>query len=456
MRTTIPAAQLVREVCQAAYRGEAAAFIGSGISVPSGLPNWTSLLRPMLDNLGIFLRPSGEDLPLFAQHLVNLSAGNRGALVAQLKEAIQRRGAKPNYYHRAIARSSIELVWTTNYDTLLEQAYGAYPAIVRARDTDMSLVGDPDAVADLSLAVLQTPLWRRALTMGFAAASLPIYTVRRQNGKVDSSELLDKSVEQMEGGVGILTIHPTARLDIIDLARRRLVPWTSRGGGVVMADLLARDLTENVYLRILPDIVSSAKKHGTVLSLGASFRSANIFDSLDAAQWAEVEFQIELANMLRADGCDVIIESPGHARPAHIREISRRLSAAGHPVMPLGPIPTDVAAGEDHVSAAIGATLMGLAGAAHILAAVTREEHTGGIPSTASTLEAVRASRVAAHVIDIDRLGDVSADELVVRRRAQARTCVAGRTRRGCDRCADVCPLWSVLEHQNADVSGRK
>jgi phosphomethylpyrimidine synthase len=310
----------------------------------------------------------------------------------------------------------------------------------------------PDIVADLSLAVLHPAPWQRALDLGFAAASLPIYTVRRRHGRIDPAELLEKSLEQLEGGIGLLTIHPTARRDIMDLARTRLVPWTSRGGGIVMADLLTRHVNENVYLKILPDIAHSAKKHGAVISLGATFRSANIFDSLDSAQWAEVEFQIELADMLRADGCDVIIESPGHARPAHIRQISERLCAARHPVMPLGPIPTDAAAGEDHVSAAIGATLMGLAGAAHVLAAVTREEHTGGIPSVASTLEAVRAARVAAHVIDID-LGDVSADERVVRRRTEARTCVEGRTNRGCDRCADVCPLWSVHEHEKAEAA---
>ncbi|MFB6449098.1 phosphomethylpyrimidine synthase ThiC [Bradyrhizobium tunisiense] len=308
----------------------------------------------------------------------------------------------------------------------------------------------PDIVADLSLALLHPPIWQRALTMGFATSSLPIYTVRRQEGRVDPAELLEKAVEQLEGGVGLLTIHPTARQDIIDLAKRRLVPWTSRGGGIVMSDLFARNLTENVYLKILPDIACFAKKHGAVISIGASFRSANIFDSLDLAQWAEVEFQIQLADMLRAEGCGVIIESPGHARPSQIIQISQRLAAAGHPVMPLGPIPTDAAAGEDHISAAIGATLMGIAGAAHILAAVTREEHTGGVPSVTSTIEAVRAARVAAHVIDIDRLGDVSADELAVRRRVEARTCVEGRIRRGCDRCADVCPLWSVQEHAKA------
>ena len=94
----------------------------------------------------------------------------------------------------------------------------------------------PDIVADLSLAILQPPPWRRALEMGFAAASLPIYTVRRREGRVDPAELLERSVEQMEGGIGLLTIHPTARRDImglckepsspVDLARR----WNCYGG----------------------------------------------------------------------------------------------------------------------------------------------------------------------------------------------------------------------------------
>lgn len=62
--------------------------------------------------------------------------------------------------------------------------------------------GGPDIVSDLSLVALEQPLWKRALSMGFAAASLPIYTVGRQNARIDPLELLDKTVEQMEGTFG--------------------------------------------------------------------------------------------------------------------------------------------------------------------------------------------------------------------------------------------------------------
>lgn len=80
-------------------------------------------------------------------------------------------------------------------------------------------------------------------------------------------------------------------------------------------------------------------------------------------------------------------------------------------------------------------------GAAHILAAVTREEHTGGIPDLPSTVEAVRAAKVAAHIIDMHLLGDVAADWAVVKDRVSYRTCVAGKVSRGCARCGITCPL---------------
>ena len=146
MKTTISVDQLTKDVSKAAFRGEAAAFVGAGVSSPSDLPTWADLIRPMVADLGINFRNCGEDIPLMTQHLVNISAGNRGRLVAQLQEKIQRQTSKPNHYHRSIVASAIDLIWTTNYDTLLEQAYGSYPVAIRARDTDMSLVSDPDSV----------------------------------------------------------------------------------------------------------------------------------------------------------------------------------------------------------------------------------------------------------------------------------------------------------------------
>jgi phosphomethylpyrimidine synthase len=299
----------------------------------------------------------------------------------------------------------------------------------------------PDIIADLSIVPTTKPLWQIVLEAGFTASTLPIYTTTRKGSVVDPEELLEIALTQMEAGVGLLTIHPTATREIISATDKRLTPWTSRGGGIVIRDLLARDSNENVYSVILPDLINAAKKYGAALSIGASFRSANIFDSRDTAQLGEIEAQIRIANIISAQGVGVIIESPGHARPIDIQLTARQLAATGIPIMPLGPIPTDAAVGFDHVAAAIGATIMGMEGAAHVLAAVTREEHTGGIPSVESTIEAVRSARVAAHIIGIHRLGLTQIDAGIVNERVKHRTCVAGKQTHGCSRCGPVCPL---------------
>lgn len=304
----------------------------------------------------------------------------------------------------------------------------------------------PEIISDLSIISPDNgaPLWQRVLReTSAAAACLPVYTVSRtRQGLIDPSELLDVAIEQMEGGVGLLTIHPTPSREIQELAAGRLVPCTSRGGGLVIADAESRGWKEeNAYLKILPQLIAHAKRNGTVLSLGASYRSANIFDSGDAAQIAEISAQAELARAIRSQGVDVIIESPGHARPKDIKKLAVLLRATGAPIMPLGPIPTDTAIGQDHISSAIGAVLIGLEGCAHILAAVTREEHTGGIPSLESTIEAVAAARVAARVIDLDQLDDDEPDQTVANARSNGRTCVVGKRSGGCDRCVKACPL---------------
>lgn len=304
-----------------------------------------------------------------------------------------------------------------------------------------SLPSPPDIIADLSLKRLNIPIWVRAREYGFATSALPVYTVRRRDGRIDEGELLARCQEQIGAGISMLTIHPTPTRELVALSARRRVPCTSRGGGLVIRDLMLGDGADNVYMRILPELTRAARDAGVVLSLGATFRSANIFDSNDEAQRREIASQIDLANELRASGCSVVIESPGHARPRDIESISDVLATSGYPIMPLGPIPTDAAAGQDHVSSAIGATLLGLRGAAHILAAVTREEHTGGVPSVSSIVEAAEAARVAAHIIDLHTLDDVANDEAAVSWRSGHRTCVVGQAQSGCNRCAATCPL---------------
>lgn len=298
----------------------------------------------------------------------------------------------------------------------------------------------PDIISDVSLAVPSCgcPIWEYALQKkNYIVGTVPIYFVKNKE-TIDPRKLLTVIEDQLSKGVKIITIHPTPTLKLINLSQSRITPVTSRGGGIVIRDLLSNHRKENICLTCLDPIADLCQKYNAALSIGTTFRSANVIDSMDTVQKAEIQMQIELAESL-CKKIPVILEMPGHASPEKIRELNLILKDCPFPIMPLGPIVTDTGVGMDHITAALGVTLMGLDGNAQIISAVTREEHTGNIPSVESTREAVLTARLAAHVIDMDQLHDYSSDYQYAI--ARKKSCIAGQHTSGCSRCGDYCPL---------------
>lgn len=316
----------------------------------------------------------------------------------------------------------------------------------------------PDIVTDLSIVGKfgDTPLWKTVINeTPFAAATVPIYLAKWYNNKLDPKNLLEIAIEQMEEGVSILTIHPTPTFELLNISSKRIIPFTSRGGGLVIQDLINRNNpSENIYLEILEDLILAAKKTNTVLSIGTTFRPGNIFDSLDDTHMHEISHQIELANLINSKGVGVIIEGPGHCRPKDIKRVSKILSSTKYPIMALGPIPLDSAVGLDHIAGAIGATLLGVNGSAHIISAVTREEHTGGVPNLNSTLEAIECAHVAAKIIDLEILNEDNEELNIARLRATKKSCVANGNTSGCTRCSNICPL--IIDFLNSQDTAQK
>jgi phosphomethylpyrimidine synthase len=137
------------------------------------------------------------------------------------------------------------------------------------------------------------------------------------------------------------------------------------------------------------------------LSLGDGFRPGTILDATDGAQLEELMILGELAKRARARGVQTMIEGPGHVPLQQIQAnmlLQKRL-CDGAPFYILGPLPTDIAAGYDHITAAIGGALAGSAGA-DFICYVTPAEHLG-LPNADDVYQGVMASRIAAHVADI-------------------------------------------------------
>lgn len=299
-----------------------------------------------------------------------------------------------------------------------------------------------DIITDLSLyaADEKERIWEKVLDTGLMAGTVPVYLALSGDGTIELEKLKYDIFEQCEKGVSIITIHPAVNRELIELSKNRLIKCTSRGGGIVAHDLIYNQREENAYILLLDDIIKACKKSNTIISLGSSFRSGSIADAADETYLAELKLQFELADYIESNGVDVMIETPGHASPTSIREICEILSEHPYPIMPLGPMPTDIAGDEDDTAAVIGAVLMGEHNCADVLSIVTCQEHLGGIPNLEALCKAVKKYRVAAHIIDISKLSCIEQDLQVSRQRVEKRNCNISDERM-CLRCGKLCPL---------------
>lgn len=109
-------------------------FVGSGVSMWSGLPNW----RGLLNELATFLEGEGESSELVRRELGSgdlLQAASFGvnkltptSFGRFIRHAIRFGNASPHAIHKAIVELGPTAFITTNYDTLIEQALGKWRA----------------------------------------------------------------------------------------------------------------------------------------------------------------------------------------------------------------------------------------------------------------------------------------------------------------------------------------
>lgn len=319
----------------------------------------------------------------------------------------------------------------------------------------------PDAMMDLSIVRVPTPLYEVIMSeFGGPVGTLPHYLCYKPSKGIDVPQLLEEIHKQAEAGVSWMTLHLAVRKELYERARQtRLTPVTARGGGIVIDDMYSNGRTEGVLSLNFDKIVEILKKYRVVLSIGATFRPSNILDALDEVHLRETELQGEYIVEARRLGIQVIMEGVGHMRldriPEYVAISKKRYNI---PFVPLGPIPTDAAVGEDHIASAIGAAYMASIHGADMINSVTREEHTGNVPNKDSIIEGLKAARIAAHAVNICRFPKLDrVDRGTIDSRADSYTCVVegglfsessrARFSMGCTRCGNECPLivnWKI------------
>jgi phosphomethylpyrimidine synthase len=286
---------------------------------------------------------------------------------------------------------------------------------------ELSVGGDLGSIRREVLAAVSLPVGNVPLYQAFCEAT------RRYGdpGKLDEELLFDLIEEQCADGISFMAVHCGINLYTIERLERQGYRYGGlvSKGGTSMAAWMKTNRRENPLYEKFDRVVGILKKYDTVLSLGNGLRSGAVWDSFDRAMVQELLINCELAEIGRKMGCQMMVEGPGHVPIDEIEAniiLQKRMSNSA-PYYMLGPIPTDVAAGYDHVAAAIGAAHSTRYGA-DLICYITPSEHLA-LPNEDDVVEGVRSARVGAYIGDMAKYPE----------RAKARDMAMSKARRDLD-----------------------
>ncbi|MGC9105472.1 MAG: phosphomethylpyrimidine synthase ThiC [Thermoprotei archaeon] len=244
--------------------------------------------------------------------------------------------------------------------------------------------------------------------------TVPIYQVyydsvvkRKYAINFTEDDVFNVLEKHFKDGVDFVTVHTGITLDLAKKAVKanRVAGIVSRGGTILAAWEIQNEKENPLYANF-DYLLEMAKEYDVVLSLGDALRPGGIDDAHDELQVAELVNNARLARRAIEKGVQVMIEGPGHMPLDHIEadiKLEKSLTG-GVPYYVLGILPTDVAAGYDHIAGAIGGAIAAAAGA-DMLCYLTPAEHLS-LPNPEQVKEGLIAFKIAAHVGDIIKLGE--------------------------------------------------
>ena len=263
---------------------------------------------------------------------------------------------------------------------------------------DLSTGGDISAIRREIIAQTTVPV-----------GTVPVYqaginAIREHGAIVEMTidDLFSAIEEHCRDGVDFLTVHCCLTRSALDCLKqqKRVADVVSRGGAFLIGWMLHNDC-ENPLYEYYDRLLELARDFDVTLSLGDGMRPGCIADATDRAQMEELLTAGELVERAWQASVQVMVEGPGHV-PLNQIEANVKLEKSickGAPFYVLGPLVTDVAAGYDHITSAIGGAVAAAAGA-DFLCYVTPAEHLS-LPDPDDVREGVIASRIAAHAADI-------------------------------------------------------
>ena len=353
----------------------------------------------------------------------------RGELTKQMSYVAKIEGVSENLVMDEVAKGSIIIPANVNHINLKPMGIGRkLKTKVNANIGNSSLSSDicaelrkleiclefgADTVMDLSTdgdldAIRSAIIEHSSVPVG----TVPMYEILKEAKEVTNitNELILSVLEkQARQGVSYFTIHAGFLREFLPLVKKRKMGIVSRGGSL-SASYMSKLNRQNPFYEIFDQILEICAKYDVSLSLGDGLRPGCLYDATDEAQLSELKVLGELTLRAWQKDVQVMIEGPGHVPLSQIEYNMKIEQELCHdaPFYVLGPLVSDIGAGYDHITSAIGGTMAAYHGAS-MLCYVTQKEHLG-LPNENDVREGIVAHKIAAHAADV-ALGKAGAIE---------------------------------------------
>jgi phosphomethylpyrimidine synthase len=358
--------------------------------------------------------------------MTQLEFARKGFLSPQVKHVAEKEGVETASIIRGLAAGEIIIPANLNHKDLIPCGIGrGLRTKVNAnigtssdfcdlntelRKLETAVTFGTDTVMDLSTGG-DIPAIRRAIVRDstVAVGTVPIYQAgieaidsRGAIVNMTADEIFAVIEEHAKDGVDFMTVHCGVTQESLARLKKqgRNTDIVSRGGAFLIGWMVHNN-KENPLYQHYDRLLDLAHEYDFALSLGDGLRPGCLADATDRAQIQELIVLGELVERAKEAGVQAMVEGPGHLPLDQIVtnvQLEKSL-CRGAPFYVLGPLVTDIGAGYDHITGAIGGAIAAAAGA-DFLCYVTPTEHLS-LPGIQDVKEGVIASRIAAHAADI-------------------------------------------------------
>jgi phosphomethylpyrimidine synthase len=358
--------------------------------------------------------------------MTQLEMAKQGIVSPQMKAVAEQEGIDPETLRKSIEKGTVVIPANINHTNLVPCGVGAGlrtkvnanigtssdfgNAFSELEKLQVSIKAGADSVMDLSTAGNISDIRRLIIRNSkVCIGTVPIYqaaveAIEKYEAvvKMTADGIFTAIEEQCRDGVDFITVHCGVTQDTIARLKNqgRVADIVSRGGAFLTGWMLHNE-RENPLYEQYDRLLRIAREHDVTLSLGDGLRPGSICDATDRAQIQELLILGELVDRARDAGVQVMVEGPGHVPLNQVVaniELEKSI-CKGAPFYVLGPLVTDIGAGYDHITSAIGGAIAASAGA-DFLCYVTPAEHLS-LPDLEDVRQGVIASRIAAHAADI-------------------------------------------------------